>query len=74
MLKKEIGLDAGVVWQLLFDRGRLSLREIGELSSLSDKRILLAIGWLARENKVILTENENQFYVELIQIDSQFYL
>ena len=48
MLKKEIGLDAGVVWQLLFDRGRLSLREIGELSSLSDKRILLAIGWLAR--------------------------
>lgn len=74
MVKKEIGQDAGVVWQLLFDKGRLSLRELGEFSHLSDKRILLAVGWLARENKVVLTEDENLFYVELIQIDSQFYL
>lgn len=73
MLKKQIGLDAGVIWLLLHEKGKLSMRKIGELSELSSDRISLAIGWLAREDKIIFIEDGQTVYAELTPIDSQFY-
>jgi len=52
MIKDLIGINAGVIWQLLSDRGRLSIRELGEHTCLSSLNLGLAIGWLARENNI----------------------
>lgn len=73
MLKKQIGIDAGVIWQLLQEKGKLSMRQIGEQSNLSSDRILLATGWLAREDKIVFTEDTGTIYAELKPVGSQYY-
>lgn len=73
MLKKQIGIDAGVIWQLLSDRGKLSMRQIGEYSGFSGDRLSLAVGWLAREDKIFFKEEGYTVYAELTPKDPQFY-
>ena len=66
MIKDLIGINAGVIWQLLSDRGRLSIRELGEHTCLSSLNVGLAIGWLARENNITFIKNGEILFVELI--------
>lgn len=66
MIKDLIGINAGVIWQLLLDRGRLSIRELGEHTCLSSLNLGLAIGWLARENNITFIKNGEILFVELI--------
>lgn len=73
MLKKQIGLDAGVIWQLLYEKGKLSLRQVGGLTKFSSGRIVLAVGWLAREGKILFTEEGDTIYAELTPSELQFY-
>ncbi len=47
-----IGLAAGEVWQLLKQKGRLNLRAIERGVAEPRPRVLMAIGWLAREGKL----------------------
>jgi hypothetical protein len=65
MLKEDIGVNAGVIWHLLFDNGALSMRQIGELTGYKDKMIVLSLGWLARENKINFIEKSDHIYIEL---------
>jgi len=66
MEKKEVGLDAGRVWQMLSERKILSIRKIGEMTKWRESHIYLALGWLARENKVRFSDQGGMMYVELI--------
>jgi len=52
MLKTEIGFIAGDIYKLLKEKGPLSLKEI--LSSLKAEQTIavMAVGWLAREDKI----------------------
>ena len=54
MNKSEIGLNAGKVWQLLSDYTRLKDKELGA-----------ALGWLAREDKIEIHQEEDELYVSL---------
>ena len=55
MNKSEIGLNAGKVWQLLSDYTRWSYgKELGA-----------ALGWLAREDKIEIHQEEDELYVSL---------
>ena len=65
MLKHDIGLNAGNVYTLLSQRGRLSLRKIGELTKKSEYFIFLAMGWLLRENKIDVFEHNGELFFEL---------
>jgi Winged helix-turn-helix domain (DUF2582) len=60
-----IGTEAAVIWQALHSQGELSLaqlkREVKGKSPLFD----WAIGWLAREDKIVLTPEKRSFRVEL---------
>lgn len=58
MLKNDIGINAGIIWQLLSEKGTLSIISIAEFTHFEMTSILLAVGWLARENKVILTNKD----------------
>lgn len=59
MITNDIGNNAGVVWNLLYQRKSMSVREIGEHTHLKDAMVFLALGWLSREDKIVYrTENE----------------
>jgi len=73
MYKNDIGINSGVIWHLLSDKGALSIREIGELTNYREAFILLSLGWLARENKIRFFEKNEITYVELIQNITEIY-
>ena len=73
MYKNDIGINAGTIWQLLSEKGELSIREIGELTNFREPFIYLALGWLARENKIRFYEKSGMVYVELDHIATEMY-
>jgi len=64
MLKNEISHQANKVWQLLLERGKMSIVEIGELTNFKESFIHLALGWLSKENKICFVNNNGTLYVE----------
>jgi predicted transcriptional regulator len=51
---EEFGLNAGRVWKALDSCGPLTEAQLMEETSLREKEVSAAIGWLARENKIRL--------------------
>ena len=64
-MKNEVGQYAGIVWRLLSERKKMSIRKIGEITFFKETRIFLALGWLARENKIEFQNQSGTLYVEL---------
>ena len=58
MKREEIGMNAGLVWNALNEKGPMTVK---------DKQIFAALGWLSREDKVSTTEVENDLEVSLIR-------
>jgi hypothetical protein len=54
-----IGYNAGLVWNALNEADALGLKQIKKVTKLKDKELLAAIGWLAREGKILIAENED---------------
>jgi hypothetical protein len=52
-----IGETAGLIWHALQESGPLSLTKLAKEVDAPKDVILLAIGWLAREDKIDLVEN-----------------
>lgn len=52
MEKTKIGLNAGKVWRILNEKGELSMFDLCRELSLTFEDVALAIGWLAREDKI----------------------
>ena len=73
MLKSDIGINAGVIWQLLSNESELSIRQIGELTGYNDKNIYMALGWLSRENKVSFIYKNEILYLGLNNFTSEMY-
>ena len=65
MLKEKIGYTAGTVWMTLV-KGEQSVKAIKKETKLAEKEILLALGWLAREEKIMLREDEKDIFVSLL--------
>lgn len=73
MMKNEIGLNAGNILDLLNEKGRLSLRQIGEITHYKDISITMAIGWLLREGKVSVHSDDGKLYFDLSKSVSEIY-
>ena len=54
-----IGYNAGLVWNALNEADALGLKQIKKVIKLKDKELYAALGWLARENKILIAENED---------------
>ena len=63
MIKHAIGINAGIIWELLNSRGELERTEIQEQTGLDSENLMLALGWLARENKIFFYEKKNRIMV-----------
>lgn len=61
-----IGLWAGMIWNALDAEGTLSVKKIKKATKLKDKEIFAALGWLSREGKINLAEDDADVMVSLV--------
>ena len=54
MEKGIVGVNAGNVWHALNEADGISIPELARKVNLSVESTALAVGWLARENKVVI--------------------
>lgn len=64
-MKDEIGETAGKVWQALREHGTSDLGRLTKQVHESEKIVLLALGWLARENKVEIRSKKSTIMISL---------
>lgn len=65
-----IGTYAGLVWNALNEADALGIKQIKKITKLKDKEVFAALGWLARENKIVIApseEDEKEFIISLVQ-------
>jgi hypothetical protein len=61
----EIGIIAGDIWDFLEERDSASLTEIYNCLGHQKDRILMSIGWLAREGHITLEKVGEDFQISL---------
>jgi len=64
-IKTQIGETAGRVWHLLSDEGPHTLPQLKRKLKGSGELLSFALGWLAREDKVDITQEKRTISVVL---------
>jgi hypothetical protein len=62
---EQTGELAGVVWHTLQVHGPLSLAKLVKAIDAPRDMVLMAVGWLAREDKIAIDENSRGRFVSL---------
>ena len=60
-----IGEAAGISWRYLEQHGETTLSKLKQGTKLSDQLLLMAIGWLTRENKLSFVQDRRSLKVSL---------
>ena len=60
MEKEKIGVDAVKIWQMLMEKGELKITDLSKYSKMEIPDIYMALGWLAKEEKVDFFKMENE--------------
>jgi hypothetical protein len=64
-MTEQIGFSAGLIWQFLAECGEASPIKIKASLGLSNTLLYLALGWLAREDKVTIARLEHSYKISL---------
>ena len=64
-----IGETAGVIWHLLDEKGPLSVAQLVKHAGEPRDVVMLALGWLAREDKIAI-DNESRGRTVALKQDS----
>lgn len=73
MNKTEIGTNAGIVWHALLDsKDRMTFDELLKAVDLKALDVAAAIGWLAREEKISFSSQEDGTDVYFVYQESYF--
>jgi len=64
-MKEKIGNDAGNIWKVLDEQGAKSVKDLKKATKLTDKEVYAAIGWLAREEKLVFKQEESDLFLSL---------
>jgi hypothetical protein len=64
MLEK-IGTNAGHIWNVLDKVGAQPVKDLKKLVKMTDKEVYAAIGWLAREEKLVFIEKDGELHLSL---------
>lgn len=64
-MEAQIGTAAGVVWRTLDEHGAMTMGKLKQQTKLAEPVVLMAVGWLAREQKVTLAKARNGLRVSL---------
>lgn len=68
MDKHNVGEIAGLVWHALENRRAISVQELSRILSQNVIDVAMAIGWLAREDKIYLQTKDHITFVSLYNI------
>jgi hypothetical protein len=66
-MQEEIGSAAGMIWHTLDAKGELSLAQLKKEVNGKAPIFDWAIGWLAREDKVVITQVKRSFCIRLTE-------
>ena len=72
MEKKRIGSNAGKVWRILNEKGEQAMFTLCHELGLTFEDVAIAIGWLARENKILLRKKEGMLYASIENVEFTF--
>lgn len=65
-----IGANAGLVWNVLNDLGKMNVKQLKKATKIrTEKEVYAALGWLAKENKLIFEDTEDGFLVSLFYLE-----
>jgi hypothetical protein len=64
-MMEEIGTMAGAIWQVLEAKGEITLAKLKQELSAKSPLFDWAVGWLAREDKIVLTFEKRTLRVRL---------
>ena len=64
-MEAEIGEAAGKVWQALHAGGPLSRPKVAKATGLSAELVNQAVGWLAREGKLVVEKKKKSEFLGL---------
>lgn len=66
MLVEKAGLCAGAIWNAVNGTEGLTVKQLKKVTKLTEKDIYLGLGWLLREDKVVVEPiDEKEFVVNL---------
>lgn len=66
MLLEKAGLCAGSIWNAVNGTEGLTVKQLKKVTKLTEKEIYLGLGWLLREDKVVVEPiDEKEFLVNL---------
>lgn len=69
MNAETIGTAAGQIWQVLNDADAMGAKQLKAVTKLKDKELFAAVGWLAREDKIVINqdpENPKEYIFSLV--------
>lgn len=58
MLKEKAGEVAGIIWKALRDSNGLTLEQVKAHAPEPEEHVLLALGWLLREDKIVCEDDK----------------
>ncbi len=64
-IKGQVGETAGDVWRVLHSHGPQTLAQIKRELDVTSQLLNFAVGWLAREDKIDITQEQKSFRVQL---------
>ncbi len=64
-MQEEIASTAGIIWHALNDRAELSLAKLKKEVNGKTPVFDWAVGWLAREDKLVITQEKRSFHIWL---------
>lgn len=65
MFKEKAGITAGKVWETLNGTEGMTLKQLKKETKLVYNDLYLGLGWLAREQKITVTENGKELFIKL---------
>lgn len=65
-MNEKVGTLAGAVWTALNENGTMTSKDLKKAAKIkTDKDLCLALGWLLREDKVTVTEEDKSMTIAL---------
>ncbi len=65
-LIEQIGETAGEVWHTLLEHGQLTMTQLAKEVDAPRDRVMQAVGWLAREEKIRIDEQVRRKVISLV--------
>jgi hypothetical protein len=70
-MKEKIGETAGKIWNILREHEEVAISQLPAMMKEKTLIVHQALGWLAREDKIVYRAKGNKIYVALIESEKR---